>query len=259
MKTPYFSFMVILLMNLGYNYTVLAQSYPNSPILPEGTNPPVVITQVELDSPFVFLPDNQTCTSPPQFGFVNNCLTDLVPGHKVQCSYFLGSRTCEPLHQYTSGTNRNCMGSQSLGNASAPQWFDVYNTQNKTIQLQYFDVRVPSTISTGYSEFGPYYAIPQIEPHEKCTFAITPFGEPIALDQTNRTIIVSYDFEGKHYTTSTPKLTDVYNDSRTWQFDGNKWVFAEKNTVAVPEFPFTIPVFLVSITSLIVFYRIKFR
>jgi hypothetical protein len=251
--------MIILLINLGCNYTVFAQSYPNSPTLSEGTNPPVVITQVELDSPFAFLSDNQTCTSPPQLGFVNNCLTDLVPGRKVQCAYFLGSSTCEPLHQYTSGTNKNCVGSQGLGNASAPQWFDMYNTQDKTIQLQYFDVSIPSTISSGITEAGPYSSIPQIGPHEKCTFAITPFDEPIALDQTNRTIIVSYDYDGKHYTTSTPKLTDIYNDSRTWQFDGNRWTFAEQNTVTVPEFPFAASILVAGIVSLIVLYQLKFR
>ncbi len=56
----------------------------------------------------------------------------------------------------------------------------------------------------------------------------------------------------------TPPLTDTYNDSRTWQFDGNKWLFTDKQ-IAIPEFPFAIPVLLLSIISLIVFYRMKFR
>jgi hypothetical protein len=229
----------------------------DNPILPEGSNPPVLITQVELDSPFVFLPDNQICYDKP--GFSNNytCLTNLVPGHKVQCAYFLGSSTCEPIHQHTSGTNKSCLG--SLGASNAPQWFDVYNTQNKTIQLQYFDVRVPSHGGGSYNEDGPYYTIPSIGPHEKCTYGFFPVDEAISLDPTNKTIAISYDYEGKHYTTSTPSFTDLYNDTRTWQFDGNKWIFAEQNTVTVPEFPFAIPVLLTSIILLVVFYRMKFR
>lgn len=256
MKTLHLSIIIISLMTIGYHHMVFAQSYPNSPTLPESSNPPAIITQVELDSPFVFLPDNQTCYDKP--GFSNNytCLTNLVSGYKVQCSYFLGSSSCEPIHQLTSGTNKSCLG--SLGASNAPQWFDVYNTQNKTIQLQYFDVRVPSQVGS-YSEAGPYYTIPSIGPHEKCTYGFFPVDEPISLDPTNKTITISYDYEGKHYTSSTPSLTDLYNDSRTWQYDGNKWTFAEQNTVPVPEFSLTIPVLLISIVSVIAFYRLRFR
>lgn len=259
MQTLYFSLIIVLLICfIDYNHVVFAQSYPNDSSIPEGTNPPVIITQVELDSAFSFLPDNQTCNSQHASYPQHNCLTNLDPDHKVKCAYFFGT-VCQPLHQYTSGTNKNCLGSQSLGNASAPQWFDVYNTQDKPIQLQYFDVRIPSTASSGVTEAGPYYSIPVIEPYEKCTFTFSPINEAVDLDPTNRTIIVSYDYDGKHYTTTTPKLTDIYNDIRTWQFDGNKWVFAEQNTVEVPEFgTLAIPVLLIGVVSVIAFYRIRF-
>ena len=231
-------------------------NYQNSPFLPEGTNPPAIITQVELASPFALFPDNQTCYDKPGFASSFTCSTDIVPGHKVQCGYFIGSSTCEPIHQYTSGTNQNCLGSQGFSNA--PQWFDVYNTLNKTIQLQYFFVRVP-TPNGSYSEDGPFYTIPNIGPHEKCTYGFYPIDEPISLDPTNKTMLISYDYEGKHYTTSTPLLTDVYNDNRTWQFDGNKWTFVEQNTVVIPEFPFAVPVMLIGIVSAIAFYGMKFK
>ncbi|MGI0069813.1 MAG: hypothetical protein ACREAN_06120 [Nitrosopumilaceae archaeon] len=256
MKTLHLSIIVIAVI-VGCNNMVFAQSsYPNSPVLPEGSNPPAIITQVELDSPFVFLPDNQTCYDKPGFSSNYTCLTNLVAGHKVQCSYFLGDSSCEPIHQRTSDTNKSCLGSQGFSNA--PQWFDVYNTQNKTIQLQYFDVRVPSIVGS-YSEDGPYYSIPDIGPHEKCTYGFFSTNEATSLDPTNKTIIISYDYEGKHYTSSTPSLTDLYNDTRTWQFDGNKWTFAEQNTVPVPEFPLASIVLLASISSAIVFYRIRLR
>src|SRR5579864_8790587 len=148
MKTVHFVICVILLISLdNYNYFAFAQSYQNSPSLPEGANPPAIITQVELASPFALFPDNQTCYDKPGFASAYTCSTDIVPGHKVQCGYFIGSKTCEPIHQYTSGTNKNCLGSRGFSNA--PQWFDVYNTLNKTIQLQYFTVRVPTQNEIG--------------------------------------------------------------------------------------------------------------
>lgn len=261
MKITHLSIIIIsLLILVSCNHVVFAQqtSYPNSLTLSEGSNPPVIITQVELASPFALFPDNQTCYDKPGFASAYTCTTDIIPNHKVQCGYFIGSDTCEPIHQYTSGTDKNCLGTQGTGISNSPQWFDVYNTQNETIQLQYFDVKIPST-SGSYSEDGPHYTIPAIGPHEKCTFFFFPVDEPISLDPTNKTILISYDYEGKHYVSSTPQLTDLDNDGRTWQYDGNKWIFAEQNTVSVPEFPFASIVLLTGITSMIVFHRMKFR
>lgn len=56
----------------------------------------------------------------------------------------------------------------------------------------------------------------------------------------------------------TTPLTDTFSDSRTWQFDGNQWTFAEQNTVTVPEFPFVIPILLIGVASLIIFTRLRF-
>lgn len=55
-----------------------------------------------------------------------------------------------------------------------------------------------------------------------------------------------------------PPLTDTYNDYKTWQYNGTGWIFTDKQ-VAVPEFPFVIPILLASIMSLILFYRVKFK
>jgi hypothetical protein len=261
MNSPYLSIIIIsLIVLISSNYSVFAQnSYPNSPTLPEGSNPPAIITQVELASPLALFPDNQTCYNKPGFTSAFTCSTDIIPNHKVQCGYFIGSSTCEPIHQYTRGTDKNCLGSQDMGISNAPQWFDVYNIQDKAIQLQYFDVRILSNSSSGYTEDGPHYAIPAIGPHEKCTFFFFPVDEPISIDPTNKTILISYDYDGKHYAVSTPQMTDLYNDGQTWQFDGNKWMFVEQNTVTIPEFSFAIPVLLISITSLVIFYRLKLK
>ena len=250
----------IVILLIGINTSIIfAQGYSNSPVLPEGTNPPVIITQVELDSPFKFLPDNDTCTSQHVFYPHHSCFTDLVPGHKVECLYFFGT-TCQPLHQYTANTNKTCLSlSQDPMSYTGPQWFEAYNTLGKPVQLQYFDVKISSTAASGMSESGPYYSISTIDPHEKCAFAFYPVNQAMDFDPTNRTITLSYDYDEKHYAVSTPLLTDIYNDSRTWQFDGNNWVFANQNTITVPEFPLTIPVFLIGMISLITFYTIKTR
>lgn len=54
----------------------------------------------------------------------------------------------------------------------------------------------------------------------------------------------------------TPPLTDTYDDSRTWQYNGTGWMFTDKHVV-VPEFPFAVPILLVGIVSILIFYRLK--
>ncbi|WP_255496016.1 hypothetical protein, partial [Candidatus Nitrosotalea sp. FS] len=159
----------------------------------------------------------------------------MVPDRKVECSYISGN-SCEPLHQYTSGTNKSCFSDSVQPISSGTQWFDLYNTQNKTVQLQYFGYKLISGNDMPESEGGGF----DIGPHEKCTLALSNSYSHGALEfkSVNMTLEVSYYYDGKPYTTATPSLTDTYNDSGTWQFDGNKWIFAEQNTVAVPEFPF---------------------
>jgi hypothetical protein len=141
--------------------------------------------------------------------------------------------------------------------SSGSQWFDLYNTQNKTVQLQYFGFKLISEKGTQGSEGGG----PLLGPHEKCTLALSNNYSLGAIEfkPVNMTIQVSYYYDGKPYTTATPSLTDTYNDPGTWQFDGTKWTFAEQNTIPVPEFPYATIVLITSITSLVVFYRLKLK
>src|SRR5438309_2613685 len=139
MNTLHISIIVILLITLGCNYAAFAQSYPKSPVLPEGLNLPVIISQVELGSPFKFLPDNQTCTSPPKFGSINNCLTDLVPSRKVACAYFLGSSTCEPIHI------NNIINPCNVTDGFYPpefgeQWVTLYNKLDTGTTVSHFEI-----------------------------------------------------------------------------------------------------------------------
>ena len=70
---------------------------------------------------------------------------------------------------------------------------------------------------------------------------------------------ISYNDDNKDYNVSTSSFSDTYNDIRTWQYDGNKWIFVEENSVKVPEFPFAVSVLVISVASLLVFYRMKFK
>jgi hypothetical protein len=215
---------------------------------------PIIISQVELDSPFALAPESETCTVPPKPGFINNCLTDLVPNHRVQCSYFIGSNSCEPIHQYTGSTNPSCLDNTTI--SQTPQWFDMYNTQNNTIQIQLFRVQTLQNMKPwGEENYVPVQIT--LNPYQKCTYGFGPVDESLTLDQTNMGFAASYTFDGKNYTASTIPLTDTQNDTKTWQYDGDKWNFAEQNTIPIPEFPFVQIILVASITSSIIFYRIR--
>ena len=227
---------VIMMVFFFVFSTSLAFAQPNQNITPSQFNrnlessPPAIITQVELDS---------------QLQESNG---------KPICNTFLGSNICQPLHQY-SGSNHTCNGF-GIEQRSGPQWFDIFNTQNTTVNLQNVWIKSQNEQRL-YGEDGPYSVI-TLTPYEKCTYAFFPIDEPLSLDQSNMSIEVQYKYGQKNYSVSTPYLSDSYNDTRTWQYDGSKWTFAEQNTVAVPEFPFAIPVLLIGVTSIIVFYRIKY-
>ena len=73
-------------------------------------------------------------------------------------------------------------------------------------------------------------------PHQNCTYGFRAIDEPLELETENTTLTAVYQYNGSQYESQTPALGDSYNDSRTWQFDGAKWVFAQQNTVSIPEF-----------------------
>lgn len=224
----------------------------------EKQNPPVIVSQIELASPLAFFPDNQTCYEKPGFTSAYTCSTNVVPGHKVKCAYFIGSKTCEPLHIRTSGTNQTCL-KNSYSADSAPQWFDIYNTLDTPVFLQNLTMFAESIHGYPNAREGPFPSVVEMEPHEKCTFPWIPIDEPLVMDLSNMSVGITYDNNSTHYNVTTPFLSDAYNDTRTWQFDGNKWTLAEQNTVPVPEFPIAVPVMLAGFASLIVFYRMKIK
>lgn len=236
MKTLQLCVIILFCLVFGINLAFaqpdqnMTSSTSQSNVTSENKPPPVEITQVELGS---------------QLRESNG---------KPMCAIFLGSNICQPLHEYSS-SNHTCNGF-GVEQESGPQWFDIYNTHNTTVNLQNVEIKTQKDQRL-YGEDGPYLI--KLEPNEKCTYAFLPIDEPLSLDQSNMSVIFQYKYNEKNYSVSTPLLSDTYNDTRTWQFDGNKWTFAEQNTVTVPEFQFVIPILIISITSLIIFYRMKFR
>src|SRR5712692_4447639 len=145
------------------------------------------------------------------------------------------------------------------GNFSS-QWLVVHNTLNKSIQIDNFGYRASSDVPPGFRE-GEYYN-PDIHlnlgPRQSCTFVPSIGDVPFIQITRNTTVSFQYAFQDVNYTFTTPPLTDTYNDSRTWQYNGTEWVFTDKD-VAIPEFPISALVLLISISLLILISRSKFK
>lgn len=243
----------------------------------ENKNPPVIITQVELDSPFVFLPDTQTCFDKPGFSCTYIFSTDLVSGHKVQCGYFSSSNTCEPIHlndhfvnscTIATGFYANGTAIEDISHEFGEQWVSLYNRLDKPVTVSHFEIFPYENWQTTYEgpklpyhvanppSISPYLVL---GPHQSCKYGFYAIDEPMSLNTKNTTLTAVYQYDGTQYQSQTPHLTDNDNDSKTWQFDGNTWTFADQDTVVVPEFPFASMILLASFVSVIIFYSVKFR
>lgn len=276
-------FFFLLILGVGLQNMAFADNsiQLNSIIKPQHEYPPfnetyssnpVIITQVELATPLAsgYKPTIDCVT---YSNGTKICYTLESPYHKdinspyynVKCSFYNSYSKCDLVHQFVT-LNSTCdiPNTDSQGN----QWIEIHNNLNSTLYLTNFGTtRILNYISsiqgmpqeytgadyTGNKNF-------TINPYQSCLIGFSGMpGEVLLFPLSNSSVAISYTYNDRHYMAATPFLTDVYNDSKTWQFDGNKWTFAEQNTVTVPEFPFAIPVFIISITSLIIFYRMKFR
>jgi hypothetical protein len=241
-------------------------------VIAEDEKPPIIITQVELSDPFKLLPDEASCED---LDTGQGCIIDKTLNHKVACGHYLGSVYCEPIHVVNNLTNSCVIASGFRANGTTipevnskygEQWITLYNTLDKPVTVSHFDIFPYKNWQSEYSgptmpyhianppDIAPYLIM---KPYQSCTYGFLAIDEPLSINAENTTLTAVYQYNGTQYQSSTPPLTDIYNDTRTWQFDGNKWVFAEQNTMPIPEFPFAVPVLLVSIVLLIAFYRFK--
>lgn len=149
----------------------------------------------------------------------------------------------------------------------AYQWIEVYNTQNETITANNFNL----TLTKGSVYFNNLSLI--LLPYGSCVYetandVTTRIGAggsggnspPSGYDGSIVSVqyYVKTDNGKEKYQNSTPELSDTFNDSRTWQYNGAEWTFTDKN-ISVPEFPLAIPVLLIGITSLVIFSKMRLR
>jgi hypothetical protein len=229
----------------------------------ENKNPPVMIPQVELDDQYVTIPEGISCMQwnkmADQRLVPYYCTENIVPNEAVECGYsMIYQHVCNPVHKTYNFTNACTFysGFRSDGTpiiekyANGDQWISLYNTKDNTVNISDFNMK---WYSPGFHEnYDSNFSL-MLFPHEDCTVA------GYFVDPTTATALIQYKYQGNNYVFKTPPLTDLENDTRTWQYDGNKWTFAEQNTVTVPEFPIAIPILLIGIVSAITFYRIKSR
>lgn len=226
-------------------------------------SPPVIITQVELNSPYKPISQGISCVQwnkmadqklVPYF-----CTENVVPKEAVECSYSLMSpHVCNPVHETYNFTDICPFHSGFLPDgtpivekyAKGDQWVVIYNMQDKPVNISNFNMKWNST--GFYENYEANFSL-TLSPHEQCSL------ESNFVESTSGTALIQYKYQGNNYVFKTPQLTDEYHDLRMWQFDSNAWTFAEQDTLSIPEFPLAIPVLLIGITSLIAFYRMKFR
>ncbi|HET7337539.1 MAG TPA: hypothetical protein VFJ23_06575 [Candidatus Nitrosotalea sp.] len=234
------------------------------------SNNPVIITQVELATPLAsgYEPAIDCVT---YSNGTKICYTLESPYHKdinspyynIKCSFYNSHSKCDLIHQFVT-LNSTCdvSGVDSQGN----QWIEIRNNLNSTLHLTNFGIipivnNILSIPGKPLEYVGADYTGNKnftINPYQSCFIGFSGMpGEDLLFPLNNSSVAISYTYNNTHHMVATPFLTDVYNDSKTWQFDGNKWIFEEQNTVTVPEFPFAILVLIASITSLIIFHRMK--
>lgn len=235
------------------------------------SNNPVIINQVELATPLQsgYEPTIACVTYP---NGTKTCQTLESPYRKnpnspyynIECSFYNDYSKCDLVHQFVK-LNATC----SIPDVNqGKQWIEIYNKLNYTIRLTNFGVtRISNTVLNIQGAPPEYfgadykgYETLAMNPHQSCFIGFFGnTGEDLLFPLNNTSVAISYDYNGEHHMAATPFLTDTYNDSRTWQFDGNKWMFANQNTVSIPEFQFATLILLVGITSLVVLYRIRYK
>ncbi|MDC8451655.1 MAG: hypothetical protein KGH87_00670 [Thaumarchaeota archaeon] len=116
----------------------------------------------------------------------------------------------------------SCIGD---GDAFANQWFDLYNPTSYEIQIKGYALGIKEHSEFGGTEISNEEWI-DLQPHQRCTFAL-PWVEQASIpDPRNVIISFGYNYSTNTYKITTPPLTDTYNDSRTWSLVDNNWNFS---------------------------------
>jgi hypothetical protein len=230
--------------------------------------PPVIITQVELNSPYKLVPENISCSQWNATAKVYSslCRENIVPNRGVMCTQFIGSAECEPIHiqsdpstacNISPGYYNNGTAMKDTFHSTGEQWVVLYNRLDTPVSLSGFNIIWYGAWGGISLEAGPTYFM-TLSPNQSCTYAFIATNDPLSIDPVNATATVSYSYQDNQYVFSTPPLTDTYHDSGIWQYDGTHWTFTDKQST-VPEFPFAASILVAGIASLLVLFQLKFR
>src|SRR5579885_376510 len=119
----------------------------------------------------------------------------------------------------------SCIGS---GDTFANQWFELYNPTSYEIQIRGYALDIRGQSGFGGTEISSEEWI-DLQPHQKCTYALIGIGQAYIPDPRNVVISFGYNYSTDRYKITTPPLTDTYNDSRTWSLVDNSWNFSAPN------------------------------
>lgn len=146
-----------------------------------------------------------------------------------------------------SESSTACKGFEVIAGGPSTQWIELSNTMNKTINIKGFTLKVENELNRTLLQDGPALSYPlEIKSGQRCTYAfhcaiMLSSDQRCIQDTKNVVFTFEYNVGGKPYAdgddlysdggviykTSTPPLTDTYNDTRTWQMINGEWKFAE--------------------------------
>ncbi len=132
------------------------------------------------------------------------------------------------------------------------QWIEVHNPTNSTIGTGALSIRQPECQSPSF-----FLTSIELQPKEHVVIEIWEkeyLNEGFPKVNTTLSLWVNKELF------RTQPMTDTFSDSRTWQLEGKKWVFAEATpSRAIPEFPVVFAVLSASLMVFIILNRFASR
>ncbi|MGI0007739.1 MAG: hypothetical protein ACREAR_07070, partial [Nitrosotalea sp.] len=227
---PYLSTKSNQVLSLQHGYPPFDTAYSNNP---------VIITQVELATPLQHGNQSGTDCTTYQNG-TEICQSYTSPYNKdihspyydIQCAFFGG--TCQLMHQ-VENLDSQCDLLQEYPQGT--QWIKIYNQMNFPIHLTHFGVTRILDDILHIQNMAPQYAGTYyvgntnftMSPHQTCSYGFIagPIGSALEFPINDTSLAITYDYEDIHHMVATPFLTDSYNDSKTWQYNGTQWIFTD--------------------------------
>lgn len=140
---------------------------------------------------------------------------------------------------------------------STTQWIQLTNTLNEKIYLYNYTLVAHTAGSDRNSTIKSLLGSYTFEPEQTCIVPLPHTDiKKFIQNPRNVTFYLSYVSDKTSYAMTTPPLTDIYNDSRTWQYNDGEWVFSNE-PMPSPEFPLGILILTISVLLFLAFYKLK--